>query len=184
VKGPFETVANKVCLFLALVAIFPAFGLADSDVILAPHRAAVKVVDACIASESFISDPASCAGVSYDVCLTFISGPVSHSEQGGCLYDELGIWDTLYKAEVMKKLQWAQEMDRRGASGTGPNRNALGQVMVTEAAWDVYRKEQCAMEFLPYTGGTVGLTMQPLCLIRLTAQRIQRLREMKFMKFR
>ena len=175
---------EHICLFGLVMMFLPSMGLADSELLQAPHRAAVQAVDACIDSEEFKSDPASCAGISYKGCLTFISGPTSHSHHGTCLYDELGIWGSLYRAEVMKKMRWAQRADYRAEWGTQPDSQAFEQVMATETAWNTYRKEQCSMELLPSYGGTAAMTISPLCHIRLTAQRILLLRNLKHMDAR
>ena len=173
------------CLFKIMcgaVLITPSVGQADADVLLAPIRAITKSVEACLASAQFDVDPASCAGVSYEICIGFIVGPVSHDQQGGCNWDELGIWEIIYQEEVMKKLQWAQKMDEDSAQGMQLSINAFAQIMETEMAWNAYRKTQCKMELLPSLGGTNGITSIPLCHIRMFARRIQLLQRLDNME--
>jgi len=169
-------------LACAAVLIVPSIGQADADVLLAPIRAISKSVEDCISTSEFDVEAASCAGLSYDICIGFITGAVSHAQRGECYWNELGIWRGIYQKEVMKKLQWAREMDDDSALGLQPDMNAFSQVMETESSWVAYSNSQCKMELLPSTGGTRGITDVPLCHIRLLAQRIQQLRSLDDME--
>ncbi|WP_189410536.1 lysozyme inhibitor LprI family protein [Neogemmobacter tilapiae] len=88
----------------------------------------------------------------------------------------MGLWLHLLNFEQRKIEAWALLKDNQIVQ-TGKERPDAHHTAIEERdLWNAYAAAQCQFEVAQHSGGTIGITEEPHCAMRLTVKRLFDLR--------
>jgi hypothetical protein len=171
----------RPAVFAATVAVLQSLSSpanADREVVLRDYLIAQERVDRCLAAATTFAETGACAGKATRACLDPNSDWPEPMPRD-CTWDEVGLWDSIYQVEVMRKLAWAQSFDA-GFEATWFGGDTLFAVMRGELAWKALASSQCSFEELPDADKSYEYRVanESHCLSRMFAERIFYLRSL------
>lgn len=162
----------------ALVAILFASPAASDDV-FHDYQLGQKIAAGCLASAESMEEATSCVGMAMRECLDPASNFPWNPTRDCAWRGERHIWEDIYQAEVIRKLDWARKFDAWQLSVDSVS-EALTTVMEGELAWRDYAYAYCALVDLPDADKSYDYRRanDPQCMARMFAERAFQLRSL------